>query len=312
MALLGLVVVVGDLRPQLDLADVDLLLVLAGCLRLLLLLVLVLRVVEQAGDRRLASRARPRPGRGRAPGRVCSASSVSTIPTCSPSSSIRRTCGTRIRSLIRVGVALGRAPVEPARDRHYEQEAASFKRTKRSEAGTGRSARGDGVGVPAIKCGRSIDALIAPQYRRRRLDRRSLALDPGGELGRSAIAPRSPSLVGADRRPRPPPARGRRRPACRGTLAELGVADLLADRLASARRRATRTPASRELGARPRAAYSLWRSATGRTTACTGASQTGKRPRVVLDQDPGEALHRAEQGAVDHHRPVLRRCRRPV
>ena len=26
--------------------------------------------------------------------------------------------------------------------------------------------------------------------------------------------------------------------------------------------------------------------------------------RVVLDQDPGEALHRAEQGAVDHHRPV--------
>ena len=32
VALLGLVVVVGDLRPQLDLADVDLLLVLAGCL----------------------------------------------------------------------------------------------------------------------------------------------------------------------------------------------------------------------------------------------------------------------------------------
>ena len=26
---------------------------------------------------------------------------------------------------------------------------------------------------------------------------------------------------------------------------------------------------------------------------------------VVLDQDPGEALHRAEQRAVDHHRPVL-------
>ena len=53
MALLGLVVVRRDLRPQLDLADVDLLLVLAGCLLLLLLLVFVLRVVEQAGDRRL-------------------------------------------------------------------------------------------------------------------------------------------------------------------------------------------------------------------------------------------------------------------
>ena len=53
VALLGLVVVGGDLRPQLDLADVDLLLMLAGRLGLLLLLVLVLRVVEQAGDGRL-------------------------------------------------------------------------------------------------------------------------------------------------------------------------------------------------------------------------------------------------------------------
>jgi hypothetical protein len=52
VALLRLVVVVGDLRPELDLADVDLLLVLARLLGLLLLLVLVLRVVEQAADRR--------------------------------------------------------------------------------------------------------------------------------------------------------------------------------------------------------------------------------------------------------------------
>ena len=52
VTLLGLVVVVGDLRAQLDLAHVDLLLVLAGGLRLLLLLVLVLRVIEQPGDRR--------------------------------------------------------------------------------------------------------------------------------------------------------------------------------------------------------------------------------------------------------------------
>jgi hypothetical protein len=28
-------------------------------------------------------------------------------------------------------------------------------------------------------------------------------------------------------------------------------------------------------------------------------------PRVVLDQDAGEAFHGAEQGAVDHHRDVL-------
>ncbi len=50
VALLRGVVVVGDLRAQLDLAHVDLLLVLAGLLGLLLLLVLVLRVVEEARD----------------------------------------------------------------------------------------------------------------------------------------------------------------------------------------------------------------------------------------------------------------------
>jgi hypothetical protein len=42
-----------DLRAQLDLAHVHLLLVLAGGLRLLLLLVLVLRVVQDPADRRL-------------------------------------------------------------------------------------------------------------------------------------------------------------------------------------------------------------------------------------------------------------------
>ena len=53
VALLRFVVVLGDLRPQLDLTNVDLLLVLAGLLLLLLLLVLVLRVIEQSRDRRL-------------------------------------------------------------------------------------------------------------------------------------------------------------------------------------------------------------------------------------------------------------------
>ena len=48
MAPLGLIVVGGDLRAQLDLADGDLLLVPASGLGLLLLLVLVLRVVEHA------------------------------------------------------------------------------------------------------------------------------------------------------------------------------------------------------------------------------------------------------------------------
>jgi hypothetical protein len=88
VTLLRLVVVVGDLRAQLDLADVDLLLVLARLLGLLLLLVLVLRVVEQAAYGRRAS-------------------SVSTTPICSPSAPIRRTFGTRMRSLMRVGSRSG-------------------------------------------------------------------------------------------------------------------------------------------------------------------------------------------------------------
>ena len=52
MALLGVVVVLRDLRAELDLADRDLLLVLARRLLLLRLLVLVLRVVEHAADGR--------------------------------------------------------------------------------------------------------------------------------------------------------------------------------------------------------------------------------------------------------------------
>ena len=101
MTLLGFVVVVGDLRPQLDLADVDLLLVLAGGLLLLLLLVLVLRVVEQAGDRWFGVGShldQVEVGLLGAFQRL----GVSTIPSCSPSAPIRRTLGTRIRSLIRV------------------------------------------------------------------------------------------------------------------------------------------------------------------------------------------------------------------
>ena len=53
MALLGGVVVRRDLRAELDLPHVDLLLVLLGLLGLLRLLVLVLRVVEDAADGRL-------------------------------------------------------------------------------------------------------------------------------------------------------------------------------------------------------------------------------------------------------------------
>src|SRR5437763_12256914 len=54
VSLLGVVVANPDLRPELDLLDLDLALVLAGLLRLLLLLVLVLPVVHDLRDRRVA------------------------------------------------------------------------------------------------------------------------------------------------------------------------------------------------------------------------------------------------------------------
>src|SRR6266700_2327295 len=53
VSLLGVVVVDADLRPELDLLHLDLALVLAGLLRLLLLLVLVLPVVHDLGDGRV-------------------------------------------------------------------------------------------------------------------------------------------------------------------------------------------------------------------------------------------------------------------
>src|SRR3954469_3929620 len=53
VSLLGVVVVHADLRPELDLLDLDLALVLAGLFRLLFLFVLVLAVVHDLGDRRV-------------------------------------------------------------------------------------------------------------------------------------------------------------------------------------------------------------------------------------------------------------------
>ena len=101
MALLRVVVVLRDLRAELDLADRDLLLVLARRLLLLRLLVLVLRVVQDAADRRarlgsdldeveiallrVAQRL----------GRVHDTDLLAVSP-------MTRTSGTRMRSLIRV------------------------------------------------------------------------------------------------------------------------------------------------------------------------------------------------------------------
>ena len=117
MALLGRVVVLGDLRAELDLADRDLLLVLARGLQLLGLLVLVLRVVEDAAD-----------GRARLGGDLDEVE-LALLRVA------QRLVGLHDADLVAIladdadlghadalvdprRVPLGRAPVEPARDRH--------------------------------------------------------------------------------------------------------------------------------------------------------------------------------------------------
>jgi hypothetical protein len=42
----------------------------------------------------------------------------------------------------------------------------------------------------------------------------------------------------------------------------------------------------------------------GMAATCTGASQAGKGPGVVLDEDPEEPLDRPEQRPMDHDRPL--------
>src|SRR5262249_20054215 len=136
VAALGLVVVLGDLRPELDLAHVDLLLVLAGGLRLLLLLVLVLRVVEEPRDRR--------------PGVGGNLDKVEVALT----RHLHRLLGLDDADLAAVlvdqahlrdadalvdprRVALRRGPVEPTGDRHYRERLRSVKLTRARSSGRG-------------------------------------------------------------------------------------------------------------------------------------------------------------------------------
>ena len=102
VALLGLVVVLGDLRAQLDLADRHLLLVLARGLAPSAPARTCTSSSRGRGTPAAAPRRPPRPGRGRAPGRTQRLVALETTPICSPSSPISRTSGTRMRSLMRV------------------------------------------------------------------------------------------------------------------------------------------------------------------------------------------------------------------
>ena len=117
MALLRVVVVLRDLRAELDLADRDLLLVLARRLLLLGLLVLVLRVVQDAGD------GRPCVGRHldevevallRVAQRFVGAHDTDLTAVLTDDADLGHTDALVDPRL----VPLGRAPVEPAGNRH--------------------------------------------------------------------------------------------------------------------------------------------------------------------------------------------------
>ena len=117
MVLLGVVVVLGDLRAELDLAHGDLLLVLARLLDLLGLLVLVLGVVEHAADRRarlggdLDEVEVALLGEGERVGRLQHADLVALVVDQAHLGHANALVDPR-------RVPLGRAPVEPAGDRH--------------------------------------------------------------------------------------------------------------------------------------------------------------------------------------------------
>ena len=91
---------------------------------------------------------------------------------------------------------------------------------------------------------------------------------------------------------------GQHRHVGQAVLAHLGV-DFLVGQVGfapPARRRRTRR--------QPPAAYSSASETIVATTACTGASQSGKRAGILLDQDAEEAFEAAEDRPVQHHRPV--------
>ena len=118
VALLRVVVVLRDLRAELDLADRDLLLVLAGRLLLLGLLVLVLRVVEHAADGRTGIRSDLDEVEIALLG-VAQAPRRSSRPrSASRPSPIEAHLGHANPVVDPSLVALWRAPVEPTRDRH--------------------------------------------------------------------------------------------------------------------------------------------------------------------------------------------------
>ena len=208
MALLGVVVVLGDLRAELDLADRDLLLVLARLLQLLRLLVLVLRVVEHAADGRL--------GLGRhldevevallgVAQRVVDLQDADLLAVLPDQADLRYP-----DALVDPGrIALGRAPVESTRDRHYRSRG-RVKRTANAACWVLRRPRAGRIASYLPVGERSETPLRAAPLRLG-----AQTLDEIGQRDHAGVA----AAALAHARPCPPRPRARRSRACRGPCA---------------------------------------------------------------------------------------------
>ena len=264
MALLGVVVVLRDLRPELDLPDVDLGLVLARGLLLLGLLVLVLRVVQDAADGRLGLRGHldeVEVAILRDLQRVGGLHDPDLLARLVDETDLGHT-----DALVDAcGIAFRRLPVEPTRDRHLCDFGAARRQAVRGAAGLERLVN---VGKYSFNCRRA-------HWSRPRVARRPR---------RAATVPRSPSPW---RRSETARSSASRSPTTSmyGHLAQLGLADLAADRLgALVGVRAQPGGAQRRddlvgvvvVAVGERAARAAW----------TGASQSGSSPPVCSSRIP--------------------------
>src|SRR5215208_4741038 len=202
VALLGVVVMLRDLRPELDLPDVDLLLVLARGLLLLGLLVLVLRVVQDTADGRLGLGGDFHQVQLAALG-VPEGLSRLHDPDLLAVLVDEAHLGDADAFVDAGGVALRRLPVEPTRDRHLADGGATGRQTGRRT-----------VGIRVINAleysRRSASAHgFAPRARppRRRGGRRARRAARGPRRGRTRGSPRPAPRAGS--RARAPAARPR-------------------------------------------------------------------------------------------------------
>src|ERR671919_993656 len=203
------------------------------------------------------------------PRAVSSACWVAMIPSCSPSALTTRTSRTRIPSLIRISCALlsGVAPRASPRRGGWRETARAGSRAAHGEVGRA----GDDLG-------------------------REVADDPVEREGASVLAAARAQAHGAllglaaadDEHV--------------GHLAHLRVADLVAELLVAVVQLGAHPGGSQALVDRPRIAEELLGD---RQHAGLHGRQPGREGAgVVLGQNADEALERAQNGAMDHHRAL--------